>query len=561
MAALTLRGEPASPGEAIGRLWRAPSVRPDDAVAEIEEGRRPAELESALEALSAAGEELAGLAATLPPAEAGILEANVMMASDPTLTSAVAGYVIEQGLPAANSLVAAAGDQADLLASLDDPTLAARADDLRSLGRRAAASAMAGNGERPEVPDGSIVLAEDLGPGDVPEMASRAAGIALSRGGATTHAAIVARSLGVPVVCGVGDALFDAAPGTLAVLDGLRGVVTVDPGEDAVVAVKSRMETQRGASERDRLDRDLPSETRDGHPVTVLANVASPAEVGVALEYGATGAGLIRTELAFLEHAHWPTVSEHEASLRPLLAALDGRRAVVRVLDLGGDKSPPFLPAGSERGLALLLQERSHFEAQIEALLGLAREHDLRILLPLVESLGQLEEARDLISAVARRTGLPVPKVGPMVETPDAAEDAGELATISDFISIGTNDLTAATFEVDRFSESVPPPHHPVLLRHIASTVNGAHASGIQVEVCGEAASRPLMVPLLVGLGVDELSVGAARVGEVRRWVRGLRHDEIKAMAAKALEADSPEAVAALAEAPGPSANGRPVSR
>lgn len=552
MAELRLRGEPASPGDAVGRLWRLPDAAADDG-ARVPEKRRAAEHRVAVRGLEIAGAQLQELAATLPPAEAGILEANVLMATDPLLLAGVERLILKDGRSAAGAIAAACEEQAALLAAIEDEHLAARADDLRSLGRRAAAAARGDGGAGLHAPDGSIVVADDLGPGDVSEVAGHAVGIALAEGGPTTHAAIVARSLGIPTICGVGPELTEATPGITMVLDGGAGVVTLDPEEPLLAEVTTRVDARRAARERDRSERDRPTETRDGHPVTVLANVSSETEVAVALDYGAAGVGLLRTELAFLDAEHWPTVAEHEAALRPILAALDGRAAVVRVLDLGGDKAPPFLTPGGGRGLALLRGNQAEFDAQLEALLRLSREFAVRLLLPMVEDLEQMLWARAALESVAARIGIDrLPDLGAMVETPGAAAVADELARASTFISIGTNDLAAAVFGRDRFAEGVPPAHHPRVLAAIRQTVAGAHAAGVSIEVCGEAASSRVVMPLLVGFGVDELSVGAAAVGEVRRWVRRLDRAAVGDLAERALSVGTEAEVAALVEAAAP---------
>lgn len=552
MSERRLRGEPASPGDAVGRLWRVPDAAAED-VATVPAERRAEEHRVARRGLEVAGAQLQELAATLPAPEAGILEANVLMASDPLLLSALERHVVERGLPAPSAIVAACEEQAALLAAIEDDHLAARADDLRSLGRRAAAAARGDGGAGLHAPDGAIVVAEDLGPGDVSEIAGHAVGIALSGGGPTTHAAIVARSLGIPAICGVGPALGEAPAGATMVLDGGAGLVTIDPDARIVAEVTTRLDARRAARERDRSARDRPTETRDGHPVAVLANVAGAGEVAVALDFGAAGVGLLRTELAFLDARHWPTVAEHEAALRPPLEALGDRPAVVRVLDLGGDKAPPFLAAGGARGLALLRLHQAEFEAQLEALLRLSREFTLRLLLPLVEDLEQMLWARATIEAVAARVGVEtLPGIGAMVETPGAVAVAAELAAASTFVSIGTNDLAAAVFARDRFAEGAPPAHHPRVLAAIHRTVEGAHTAGVPLEVCGEAASNRLVMPLLVGFGVDELSVGAAAVGEVRRWVRRLDRRAAADLAARALAAGSDAEVEALVEVAAP---------
>jgi len=382
----------------------------------------------------------------------------------------------------------------------------------------------------------------------VPEIAGRAAGIALVAGGATAHAAIVARSLGVPMVCGLGEAILDVDPEAVVLLDGEQGEVVLDPPASSIARAKTMMQTGGKADIRDQAERELPSITRDGRMVTVLVNAASVEEIQLALSYGAAGVGLVRTELAFLHAPHWPDAAAHRAAVAPLLAALGDRPAVVRVLDLGADKSPPFVAPAVGRGLELLLAERRGFEQQLRGLLPLGADHDLRLMLPLVAGSDQMREARALIDDVVAELGCaPVP-IGAMVETPAATADAAGLAAESAFLSIGTNDLTATTLGEDRFGGSVGPSHHPEVLRGIAATVAAARTARIRVEVCGEAASTPLMTPLLVGIGVDELSVGAARVGTVRRWIRAMDHGELADLAQRALALDTAEEVAALIE-------------
>jgi phosphoenolpyruvate-protein kinase (PTS system EI component) len=274
--------------------------------------------------------------------------------------------------------------------------------------------------------------------------------------------------------------------------------------------------------------------------------VASVAELELGLRAGAEGVGLLRTELAFLDARGWPTESEHLEAIEPILRALGPRPATVRVLDFGADKCPPFLSGTDARGLALLLSHEDAFVLQLRAIIQASRNRQVRILLPMVDHPDQLSAARELIerTAVAVRVER-VPPVGAMIETPAAAAAARALAARADFLSIGTNDLTAETLGADRFSSNDAHPHHPRVLELIARSVTAAHEAEIAIEVCGEAASDPAMLPLLVGLDVDELSVGAARVAEVRRWVRDLRGSEARSLAATALEMASAEEVAA----------------
>jgi phosphoenolpyruvate-protein kinase (PTS system EI component) len=288
--------------------------------------------------------------------------------------------------------------------------------------------------------------------------------------------------------------------------------------------------------------------TADGRVVKVLANVVGAPEASEALELGAEGAGLIRTELAFLDAPAWPTEEDHRRALAPVLQALRGRPATVRVLDFGGDKTPPFLRGTAARGLALLLESPDALAAQLRAALAAGGDCERRSLLPMVGGPDELTAAAQLLDEAVAALGCPRPLLGAMVETPAAAAVADALAAGSDFLSIGTNDLTHATVGTDRFGGGEAHAHDPRVLAHIASCARAAHAAGRFLEVCGEAASTPVTLPLLVGLDVDELSVGVARVGVTRAAIRALRRDRTGDLAERALAATDAAAFAELVE-------------
>jgi phosphoenolpyruvate-protein kinase (PTS system EI component) len=268
----------------------------------------------------------------------------------------------------------------------------------------------------------------------------------------------------------------------------------------------------------------------------VLVNAAWPAEAQAGLDAGAAGIGLLRTELAFLDAAAWPTAREHVGALRPVLDCVE--RATVRVLDFGGDKTPPFLNGERERGIGLLLKHPEALETQLGAILEAAQSAELRVMLPMVDSPEEVETVRSMLGDA------PV-QLGAMIETREGAAAAREIAAVSDFLSIGTNDLTHSALGSDRFAPSESVSHHPIVLGLIARVVG---AAGVPVEVCGEAASDPIAVPLLVGLGVDELSVGASRVAAVRRWIRAISYADARRTAAAALELSDAGEVARLAD-------------
>jgi phosphoenolpyruvate-protein kinase (PTS system EI component) len=320
------------------------------------------------------------------------------------------------------------------------------------------------------------------------------------------------------MVAGLPDDALALTRGTAVVLDGTDGVVIVAPAAERADGAASDMRRRSEAASAAADQAGEPAVTRDGVRITVLVNAASAAELEAGLRAGAEGIGLLRTELPFLDAPEWPTESQHRDTLAPILDGLPAdQSAVVRVLDIAPDKAPPFAAGLPGRGLALLLEHEAAFLAQLRAIVACARAHRIRLLLPMVESAAQFDAARALVA----RAGDGV-EVGAMIETAGAVKQARAIAAKADFLSIGTNDLTASVLGVDRFATTTAGTHDPRVLRAIADTVAAAEGAGVPLEVCGEAASEELMVPLLIGLGVRELSVGAARVATVRGWVRQL---------------------------------------
>ncbi len=521
MAEHALRGVSAAPGVTAGPAVVLGSFD-DDSVA-VEPERRAAELDRAREALGAEIAALEEMAGRLPAADAEIIETGVLMARDPTLLERIEALVFEHGRSAPAAIARAAEELAAGIAELDDPTLAERAADVRSLGRRAAARAAgATHGQ------GGVLIAIDLGPADVADLGLAALGAALAEGGVTAHAAIVARSLGLPMVVGLGADVMGIEEGELVVLDADRGMIVRRPTAERVEAAGLHAEGRRRAREDARTRRDEPAQTLDGHRVTVLVNAATMAEAIEGFEQGAEGIGLLRTEFPFLDAQAWPSVKRQVEFLEPILARLAGRPATVRLFDFGADKTPPFLHGTDQRGIDLLLESPEGLRAQLTAIVDAARGGEMRILVPMVTNSGQVRAIRQAVNGRAR--------VGAMIETPEAAERAEEIAGESDFLSLGTNDLTQLVLGLDRERSKSAPVLEPRVLRLIDVTIRAAHSAGILVDVCGEAASDPKAMPVLVGLGVDELSVAAARVGQVRQWIRELDYATCAAEARKLLD-------------------------
>jgi phosphoenolpyruvate-protein kinase (PTS system EI component) len=537
-----LCGLAASPGVGIGRvlLLDAPS-----AVRDVHRGA-VAEARAALDALDALAGELAERAERLRADglgdEAEILEANGLMALDPILRDETVRLCETE--PAASALRMAAGAQADVLASLDDPVLAARASDVRELGRRAARR-LAPSTPSVATAEPSVVVADDIGPLDVAELRDSAVpivGVVVARGAATSHAAIIARSLGLPMVVDAGEALLRAGGADEIVVDGDSGRAFLSPDVERRAWAQARMHELERQRRHFASERALPPVTLDGRWVVLLANAATAAEVRSALEVEADGVGLLRTELAFLEAHAWPTEEEHMLMLEPLLALLPGLTATVRVLDFGSDKTPPFLAGIETRGVRLLLDHEAALSAQLRAILRAAGESDLRILLPLVDSPEQVGAVRQLLREAAAATGrsAPLPPLGAMLETPLAVQRAHEIARAADFLSIGTNDLVQYTLGLDRTQPlaTARSAGDPRVLRLVGDAVEAAHDAGRTIEICGEAASVPDLATLYVGLGVDELSVAPARVDELRSTVRSIDAAEAGRAAAAVLSGE-----------------------
>jgi phosphoenolpyruvate-protein kinase (PTS system EI component) len=528
-----LRGLAASGGIALGRAW----IEHDPEEAGSGDGDPLAALDELAEELERAADRLRadGL-----PDEAEILEANRLMAEDPTLRAEVTRLAKDE--PAGHALVEATGRHADLLAGLADPMLAARSADVRELGRRAARLVVGAVTAQPH--ESSILVARDLGPVDVAELRlgdGGVEGIALADGAATSHAAIMARALGVPMAVGLGDELLSVARGTTVIVDGDQGSVAVAPSPVEIASARRHLRARRRASAALAADRELPAETTDGRRIELLCNASTAAEVSAGLEAGAEGVGLLRTELAFLEWHAWPTEEEHAAALGPALDLLRGRTATVRTLDFGADKTPPFLAGIEERGLTLTLAHATALSAQVRAIARAGAATRLRVLLPLVESGDQVRAVRGLAPGVT---------LGAMIETPTAVEAVAEIAVASDFLSIGTNDLVQYTLRLDRDRPlaSALTASEPEILRLVAHVVDTAHAVGRTVEICGEAAGEAALAALFVGLGVDELSVAPARLDRTRATVRSLTAAAAAEAARSALECRSATEVLELAE-------------
>jgi phosphocarrier protein FPr len=596
-----LRGMPGSPGIVVGRVRRGQAVAapgPDRPAADP-----PAEWAALQRALDATAADLrrarGAVAGRAGDYDAAIFDAHLLFLSDEALLGPARAAIFDDGRNAAVAWTAATTAAAGVWEAVADPYLRSRVADLRgvadgvlrhlvespaaapeaapdggaSYGPAAAPAPAAGlppaAGLRPDAapaPNAGIVVTPDLAPAAI-ALLDRATvlGVACAFGGPTSHGAILARSLGIPAAVGCGAELLSVAEGTLLVLDGDAGTVTVAPSAATVGQAETRR-AHRAAVEAEAHARACePAATRGGLVVEVAANVAGPGDIAGALADGADGVGILRTEFLFLASDRLPDEDEQAAVYRTMAEELGGRPLVVRTLDVGADKQLPYLPLAHEdnpylgvRGIRLGLRHPELLGGQLRAVLRASAAHQVRLLLPMVTTLDELRRVRELLDqarASLTAAGVALPQrleVGIMVEVPAVALMAEAFVPHVDFFSVGTNDLTQYVLAADRGNAEVAglgDALHPAVLRLIGAVARAAGDAGRPVAVCGEIAGDPLAVPILLGLGVTALSMTSPRIALAKQVVRGVEPDAARRLATQALAADSTAQVRALAAA------------
>ncbi|MGU3664979.1 phosphoenolpyruvate--protein phosphotransferase [Methylobacterium sp. A49B] len=523
-------------------------------------------------ALGATADQLKALAddteRRLGKADAGIFRAQAELIADTDLITLACQLMVE-GHGVAYAWHAAVDRLAGQLAALGNPVLAGRAADLRDVGRRVLAQidpALRSGHALPDSP--CILVASDLAPSDTAGLdPARVIGLATAQGGPTSHTAILARTLGIPALVAGGPGLLALAEGTPAILDGGTGRLYLDPSAADIAAAEAWRARQRRQAEDEARQRALPARTRDGHAVAVGANVNNPEQVPFALDQGAEGVGLMRTEFLFLERGDTPSEDDQYETYAGMLKALDGRPLIVRTLDIGGDKQVSHLQLPKEenpflgvRGARLLLRRPDLLEPQLRALYRAAKDHvgpdaptgqhaPLSIMMPMITSVPEVLRLRDIAERIRVAIGAPYVPLGIMIEVPAAAIQADALARHCDFFSIGTNDLTQYALAIDRQNTELAPEAdslNPAVLRLIHMTCAGAARHKRFVGVCGGIAGDPFGACLLAGLGVHELSMTPRDLPGVKARLRGADMAALRALASQACEQEDVAAVRAL---------------
>jgi phosphoenolpyruvate-protein phosphotransferase (PTS system enzyme I) len=555
MAQKNFRGIPASAGIAIGSVFcyiptkltvpDCPAFTINEEMARFETARNQARVE--LQHLFAAIEKRAG------KEEALIFEAHQEMLSDPALEGKIREFV-GVGQTAEQAVVRATEELAGLLASMSDELFAARALDVKDVGRRILRILLGlPDTALSAITQPSIVVADDLTPSDTASLdPALTLGFITAQGGLTSHSAILARTLGLPAIVGMGSDLLENVSDALSlVMDGDTGEMILEPGPETIARYRkiqaqreSKLLVLKNAAEKQAV-------TANGRRIEVAANIGEVSSARTAMEHGAEGIGLLRTEFLYLEDTQPPGEEKQYRIYREIFEVMSGRPVIVRTLDIGGDKPPSYLPFPEEmnpflgwRAIRICLDEPELFKSQIRAILRAAVGHQARIMFPMISDLDELRRAREIVEMVKRdlqRDSLEFSEnvpVGIMVETPAAAMLVDILAEASDFFSIGTNDLTQYTMAVDRGNAKVSglyQPLHPSVLRLIKQTIEAGHSKGKWVGMCGELAGMTKAIPILLGFGLDEFSMNPRAIPEAKHLLSRITDEKAIEIASQAM--------------------------
>ena len=565
---MTYQGIPASGGIGIGAavLVAEPDLKYGDVVFSGVEAEK-ARLAGAVSAFTAETTAMAeSLRTRVGDKQAEILSGQVMMVSDPYMTSQM-NAAIENGLCAEAAADSVCGMYVDLFSSMEDELMCQRAGDVEDL-RRRLLSILLGRPrmELDRIPPGSVLVARDF----TPSMTARlrrenVAAIVTESGGMTSHSAILARTMSLPAVLSVPNITELLSGGETLVVDGSAGTILVNPDEDVLRDCRARQEADLARRAALLRFRTRPTHTADGEAVSLCCNITSPRDVPNVLEHTGEGVGLFRTEFLFMNRSTPPSEEEQFRIYQDAARRLEGRKIIIRTLDIGGDKEIPCLNMEREenpflgfRAIRYCLSRPDLFETQLSAILRASAYGSIRILLPFVSCLDEVRAARELLEKTKRRLerdGVPFDRnipLGVMVETPAAVFLGDALAREADFFSIGTNDLTQYTMAADRGNSRVAylcSYFQPALLQAVRMAASCANRAGIPVGMCGEAAGDPLITPLLLAFGLDAFSVSPAAVLPVRRAISCWTREEARALAEQVMALPNAEEVQACLEA------------
>lgn len=566
----TIRGIAAAEGVAIGTAWVLPrSYWEDDekapAIAAGEPEQERARLLQAFEQVRQQLETIYAQAqAKLGDETAKMIKGQILMTKDRSWIEGMIRIIDEEGASAADAAKRKVDELIRMFESMDNEYMRERASDVRDLGNRLLMELQGVDSDGVEPMNGSVIwVARDLPPSlTVGANPDTVLAWVTETGGRTSHSSILARTLGIPAVVGAGELRDRIQSGQTVIVDGSAGIVHIDPVPELLSEYEEKRRALEEAGSRLARWKDKSTVTADGKSIVLQANIGHPDEAAAALRQGAEGIGLFRSEFIFMHRDDLPSEEEQFAAYAKAAETMAGRPVTIRTLDIGGDKDLPYLQVPKElnpflgyRAIRLCLDQPRLFLAQLRAIMRASHYGQVRLMLPMVCAAEEIRQTRQLLQQAREeldREGIPYDphmKVGIMAETPAAALLMDQLGAMVDFVSIGTNDLVQYTMACDRMNESVShlyQPYHPAVLRQIAYIAEQAHRHGITVSLCGEWGSEASALPLLIGMGVDSISMSASSILGIREKAASLDSGTCEQMAASALQCAGQEEVLSL---------------
>lgn len=559
-----LKGIAASAGVSIAKAYKLESPKVEIVK---KEGNPAEEIEKFNAALEKTKTDIEGVkeraAVRLSEEELAVFDAHLMMAGDPEFAAQIIGMIENDKVNAEYAADTVANQMVAMFESMDNDYFRERAADIKDVTYRLKCNLLGLTiPDLSAINEDSIIVAYDLTPSDTAQLNEFVKGFATSIGGKTSHSAIMANSLEIPAVVGCGDILSAVNHGDTLVLDALDGEVFVNPDEETIKKYEEKAKAYAEEKEALKVLVNAKSITKDGHQVELAGNIGGFKDVEGVLKNGGEGVGLFRTEFLYMDNDHFPTEDEQFEAYKSVLEGMQGRRVVVRTLDIGGDKKLSYFTFPEEmnpflgyRAIRLCLDRTDIFRTQLRALIRASVYGRLCIMFPMIATVKEFRDAKAIFNEEKAKLiaeGVQVSdniEVGMMVEIPAAAVNADNFAKEADFFSIGTNDLIQYSMAADRMSEHVSylyQPYNPSVLRLIKMTIDGAHKEGKWAGMCGAMAGEPYAVPLLLGMGLDEFSMSATQILKARKMVTSLDKNEAAKLAEEALKQATAEDVLAL---------------